>query len=165
MQEIVISSTSWNELRLPYPLLRRLQPRAGGYPILASTVFPRSKCTSGESSHVCMCSNKPTGWFQSLVPPQLKTPRISAGGNRAEDRTHNLSCPHCICKKGTEGRCKHCSDPHVLLWEPAWFLEAIACQVCNALSALSTRLTIISGADIAGFHGEETKKKWGKNED
>lgn len=32
MQEIVISNSSWNELSLPYPLLRRFQLRAGGYP-------------------------------------------------------------------------------------------------------------------------------------
>lgn len=73
------------------------------------------------------CSSKPTGGFQSLISSQLETPGIFTGGKRAGSRTHSLSCPHCTCEKGADGRCKHCSDLHVVLWEPVWFLETIAC--------------------------------------
>lgn len=66
---------------------------------------------------------------------------------------HNLPCPHGALKRDAEGGWKHYSHPDMGLLGPAYFLETITCYLCNALSAFSTRLAIISGADKSGMHG------------
>lgn len=149
MQEIVISNTSWNELSLPYPLLRRFQLGAGGYPNLGKhspskvqmykwrefSCLPRVPINQqGDFSLWSPLNWKPQGFLQE----------------EKEQKAGYTICPahSVIVRKVQALQWSTCGAVGTSMLSGNHGLPVLQCTQCPLCER-----EIISAADIAGFHG------------
>lgn len=84
-----------------------------------------------------------------------KKPQGFLQKEKTEQKTGHTICPvYTVLVREVQKEDESITVIHIMvLLGPACFLETIACPLCNALSAFSTRLAIISGPDIVWIHG------------